>query len=173
MKIWHHLEQSALYQKARQIFAYASFGSEVETYTMIESSRRLGKRVCLPRVNTGTADPQAERTMEFREISMPHTVERSRFGIYEPAFWEQICTPEEDTLILVPGLAFDYAGGRIGFGKGFYDRYLSRFRQGIRMGVCFEFQVTEKQLPCGEMDERMQYLLLPGGLYSIQERKIL
>ena len=163
VRIWDTLEQSSLYQRAQTIFAYFSFGSEVETFFALEQMLRQGKRVCLPRLGE-------KRQMSFHELEQMKGLERNRFGVYEPPLRAALCEPDARSLMLVPGLAFDAMGNRIGFGGGFYDCYLQRFPETVTVGLAFDFQFMEEEtIPAEETDRRLQYVLSPKGIYSVQE----
>ena len=165
VRIWDILEQSSLYQQAKTIFTYVSLGSEVETYFTLEPMLRQRKKVCLPRLKD-------KPEMEFHVLDQVKRLERNRYGIYEPAQWDPVCTPDSGALMLVPGLAFDAFGNRVGFGGGFYDCYLQRFPQTVTMGLAFDFQFIEnyeKAIPAEETDQKLQYILTPKGIYSVQE----
>ncbi|MCI8633736.1 MAG: 5-formyltetrahydrofolate cyclo-ligase [Lachnospiraceae bacterium] len=162
IRIWDLLEKSPLYQQAHTIFAYFSFRSEVETYMVMEHALRYQKALCLPRIEEG-------HRMEFYLQEDRSSFQRNRFGIYEPAPWARRQEPDQKTLMLVPGLAFDYQGGRIGYGSGFYDRYLERYRFVKTVGLCFDFQLQEEALEMDEKDFRMQYIAAPKGIYCVEK----
>ena len=114
---------------------------EVRTQEMILDALRTGKRVVVPFV-TGDG-------MEFSEISGPSDLSPGAFGVPEPR--PEIRRPvplREIDLIIVPGVAFDTGGGRIGYGKGFYDRFLRRLlseRPDARVvGLAFEMQIVDR-----------------------------
>ncbi len=162
VRIWDILEQSSLYKKARTIFTYCSFGSEVETFFTLEPMMRHGKKVCLPRLKD-------KSYMEFHVLEHLKRLERNRYGVYEPPMWEATCVPAADSLMLVPGVAFDLQGNRIGFGGGFYDCYLQRHPQTRTMGICFDFQLLEGTIPVEETDQKLQYILTTRGIYNVEE----
>ncbi len=162
VRIWDILEQSTLYKKAKTIFTYCSFGSEVETIFTLEPMMRHGKKVCLPRLKD---KPQ----MEFHLLEQLKKLERNRYGVYEPPIWASTCTPDADSLMLVPGVAFDLEGNRIGFGGGFYDCYLQRYPETVTMGLCFDFQLLEDTIPVEETDQKLQYILTTRGIYNVEE----
>jgi 5-formyltetrahydrofolate cyclo-ligase len=114
---------------------------EVRTQEMILEALRTGKRVVVPFV-TGDG-------MEFSEISGPSDLSLGAFGISEPRSEIRRPVPlKEIDLIIVPGVAFDTEGGRIGYGKGFYDRFLCRLlseRPDARVvGLAFEMQIVDR-----------------------------
>ena len=161
VQIWDTLEKSLVYRRAKSVFTYCSYGSEVETYFWLETVKRQGKRLCLPRI-------RENYQMDFYELAKAAHMERNQYGIYEPSPWENQWIPDQDTLIIVPGLAFDLSGGRIGYGGGYYDRYLQRYPGSVAMGLGFDFQLVEETLPTEAEDQRLQYLLLPKGLYDVK-----
>jgi 5-formyltetrahydrofolate cyclo-ligase len=92
-----------------------------------------------------------------------------RFGIAEPPPECWLTEPPTLDLVLVPGVAFDRAGGRIGWGRAFYDRLLGSLPgRPTRVGVAYDFQVQDGCLPLDEQDERMDWLLTPGGYWRIR-----
>lgn len=160
VRIWDVLEKNPLYQKAKNIFSYCSFGSEVETYFWLENVKRDGKRLCLPKV-------RADNQMDFMEVDVMQHMERNRYGIYEPSERAAVWVPDEHSLLLLPGLAFDYLGNRIGYGSGYYDRYLEKHPKPVTMGLCFDFQFCREVLPTGEQDQKVQYVATPQGIYCV------
>lgn len=162
MRIWDILEKSTIYQEAETIFAYCSFRSEVETWVMIENALRQGKRLCLPRIKEGH-----QMTFYLHENRMH--LQKNRFGIYEPSAHALKQEPDLQTLMLVPGLVFDDRGGRIGYGSGYYDRYLSRYPFLRTMGLCYDFQLQQEKLELSLQDRPMQYLLTPQGIYETEK----
>lgn len=109
--------------------------------------------------------------MDFYQIEEGQRLERNRFGIYEPPERALRQEPDQNTLILVPGLAFDDKGGRIGFGSGYYDRYLERHAKAnmTTVGICFDFQLLQEPVPSDDTDQKMQYVLTPKGMYAVKE----
>jgi 5-formyltetrahydrofolate cyclo-ligase len=92
----------------------------------------------------------------YRMARMTTKLKRGRFGISEPAV-PLFARENELDLIIVPGVAFDRAGGRIGRGGGFYDRLLPQY-DAVRVGICFDFQTLEA-VPAEEHDARMDWLV--------------
>lgn len=127
---------------AEVVFTYLSFGSEIETRGIIAAAFAAGKRVALPR-----CVPHS-REMRWHEIGGPayeQQLERSRFGVLEPADDNSTLvdpTATASAMAIVPGLSFDHAGFRIGYGGGFYDGFLSGF-PGTSVGVCREAQLVD------------------------------
>ena len=112
------LELSA-FQEAKTLATYLSFDHEFSTADLIQAALQLGKRVCVPRTY-----PQGR--MEFVEYD-PDILEKTRFGLLEPNEKGKIVDQSEIDLIHVPGLVFQSKGYRIGYGGGYYDRYLADY----------------------------------------------
>lgn len=138
-EITRRLTQLPVFQSAAVVFAYVSIGSEVGTTGIIAEAVRSGKAVAIPKVVSG------QRLLACcLEVPLDHL--RPGFaGIPEP----DLCTPvppERIDLVIVPGLAFDPAGNRLGYGRGFYDGFL-RCLRGVRpdaatVGLAFAAQVV-------------------------------
>ena len=107
------------FQEAKTLATYLSMGHEFSTASLIQAALQDGKRVCVPRTY-----PQGR--MEFVEYD-PDILEKTRFGLLEPNEKGQLVDKAEIDLIHVPGLVFQSKGYRIGYGGGYYDRYLADF----------------------------------------------
>ena len=106
-------------QEAQTLATYLSMGHEFSTASLIQAALQLGKRVCVPRTY-----PQGR--MEFVEYD-PDILEKTRFGLLEPNEKGKLVDQSEIDLIHVPGVVFQSKGYRIGYGGGYYDRYLEDF----------------------------------------------
>ena len=126
------------------VMAFWSFGSEVATPPLLEAMHARGVRVCLPRIEDGDLVAVAyEPGDPLRETS---------FGARQPAAGT-ILAPEVLELVVTPGVAFDRFGNRIGYGGGFYDRFLRRTRRGVpRIAIALDLQVLPRELPVGSFD---------------------
>jgi 5-formyltetrahydrofolate cyclo-ligase len=130
--------------RARVVMAFWSFGSEVPTGPIMAALHERGVRLALPRV--------AGRDLEARAYAPGDPVTFAAFGAGEPAEGAPV-RPGAIDLVLTPGLAFDTAGRRIGYGGGYYDRFLPTLRgDAARVGVAFDVQVLDEPLPAGEGD---------------------
>jgi 5-formyltetrahydrofolate cyclo-ligase len=144
-------------KNAGLVMLYYSIHREVETISLIEEFFRAGQRVALP-----VCAP--ERELIVKEIRDLSEVQKSgRYGLSEPIPG----TPEVESaaidLIVLPGLAFDRAGNRLGHGAGYYDRFLRRAPQSLyKLGLAYGFQVVER-LPVQKHDIKVNGLLTPDG----------
>ncbi len=142
------LVQSALlasqeFEAAGTLAIYSGTRGEVMTDLIFEEARKLGKSVCYPRV-MGESEELVFFSVEKREELIKGT-----FGILEPSGTDKNgesvreVTPVSIDLFVIPGVAFDKNGGRLGFGAGYYDKVLSGVDT-LVIGLCFEFQLEEK-----------------------------
>ena len=124
------------YRRATLLLPYLSFGAEVDTRAIIQAAWGAGKAVALPRCLPG-------RLMAWHKVESLDGLVRSKFGVDEPADDPAtlVDAGREDALALVPGLAFDARGFRIGYGGGFYDVFLAGF-PGASIGLCRECQLS-------------------------------
>lgn len=130
------------YQEAKTIYGYLPYNQEVRTVPILEKALRDGKRVAVPKVYGDT--------MRFIYLSDFTAVEKSSFGIPEPV--EDTPVAEDKTaLVLMPGLAFTKDGGRIGYGGGFYDKFLADEPDHPTVALCYDFQMMES-LPTESFD---------------------
>lgn len=140
------------------LFSYLSFGSEISTAPLIEHCWSQGDRVLAPRVNPAT------RTMELREMDQHGDIVPGIWNIPEPALTCEEWLPArwmEIDWVVVPGLAFDRLGGRIGYGGGYYDRFTAQVKAGKRNSACPGPLYVSLLLP-GQLLERVP--MEPGDL---------
>ena len=121
-----------LYQAAKSIYGYMSYNQEVRTMPILRQAQADGKRVAVPKV-------YGETDMRFLWLDDPARIAPGAFGIPEPVD----DGPEADdpaALVLMPGLAFDPQGHRLGYGGGFYDRFLAA-EPHPTIALCYAFQL--------------------------------
>lgn len=153
LEILGHLALWLEWHRANSVCLYCALPSEPHLLTPWPDR----KKVSLPRVSG-----------EDLKLHYAHSVEElaeGKFGNLEPKANAPEAPCQAD-FILVPGLAFDPAGGRLGRGAGFYDRLLTRF-EGVRVGVCFSELLVE-EVPCESHDIRMDFVVTPEGLISCE-----
>ena len=136
--------------EARSVMAFWPFGSEVDTAPLIGRWVEGGKRVALPRIEGSDLVPVAF-------VPGDPTTETS-FGAMEPA-GGTVLDPSELDLVIVPGVAFDRSGDRVGYGAGYYDRFLSRTRPGVpAVAIGFAVQIVPV-VPAGRTDRRVDAIV--------------
>ena len=138
------------YRLARCVGLYSPFMNEAQTELVARRCLNDRKRLVYPRV-TGL-------DLQFVEVSGQGDLRPGAYGIPEPA-GQQLVALEELDLLVVPGVAFDLAGNRLGYGKGYYDRALAGCPPALeRVGFAYEFQVVA-QLPAAAHDRRLTQLV--------------
>jgi len=146
------------FKEAQTVLFYVSFRNEVETYSLIEKSLFLGKRIVLPRVN------RENKELALYEIHNLEELNLGAWGIPEPDPEKTKIVPlEEIDAVIVPGVVFDENGNRIGYGGGYYDRLLSKIYKMrkdkvVFIGLSFDFQV-KKRIPQETSDVKVNFLL--------------
>ena len=141
-------------QSARAILFHAPLPDELDIWPLLEKCLAAGKVCALPFYNSITKNYLARRVRNLAE-----DVSVGFYGIREPNTGCPEVPPEQFDLVLVPGVAFDFSGNRLGRGKGFYDRLLKPF-SGLKCGVCHDFQLLEK-IPSEPHDVRMNFVVTP------------
>ncbi|MBI2659134.1 5-formyltetrahydrofolate cyclo-ligase [Candidatus Woesearchaeota archaeon] len=122
------------YKKSKTVMFFASFSSEVHTHDMVKESLK-NKTVVLPKVAQHEIEPSV--VIDFDNL-IP-----GKFGIPEPIEAMKIAHKNID-LVLVPGIAFDKEGHRIGYGYGYYDKFLRKAPKAVKIGLAFDFQLVDK-----------------------------
>lgn len=123
---------SSLYRQAKTIYGYLPYNQEVRTVPMLERALRDGKRVAVPKV--------VGEEMIFIYLDDLNAVEKGYAGIPEPIANGPVAD-DPHALVLMPGLAFDPQGHRIGYGGGFYDRFLAAQPEHPTLALCYDFQL--------------------------------
>lgn len=152
MAILERLTALEAYKSAHTVLPYVSIELEVDTFGIIKRALEDGKNVACPRCVDGT------RNMEFYYIDDLSQLSPGAFSVPEPSPDKARLVNDFDTgLCIVPGLAFDYSGFRLGYGKGYYDRFFSQFG-GIKVGICYS-ECVRKRLPHGFYDKPVDILV--------------
>lgn len=134
-KLGQLFAESPLYRQASTIYGYLPYNQEVRTVPMLEQAIRDGKRVAVPKVYGDE--------MRFIYIEDFSRVEKGYAGIPEPVDDAPVAD-DPTALVLMPGLAFDPEGHRIGYGGGFYDRFLAAEPNHPTLALCYGFQMLPK-----------------------------
>lgn len=151
--IFKRFIQSESYKKAKNIMIYISFDTEIDTHTIINHMLSDNKRVIVP-----ITDSKNKRLIP----SELHSMDELELGFYN------ILTPKEKfirifdkndiDLVVVPGIVFDMEGYRVGYGGGYYDRFLKDLRESNTLSLCYDFQLIET-LPRDDYDIAVNHVL--------------
>jgi 5-formyltetrahydrofolate cyclo-ligase len=159
LKICSLLCESNIYKDCDSVFTYYGIGSEIKTDFLIKKALCDGKKTALPVMT------ENEGEMVFIEIKDTDSLKERRYGILEPDFDEnKILMPDRKTLLVVPGLAFDENLYRLGYGGGYYDRYIEKYDFMETIGLFSELQKTN-ELEYGCYDKKLNHILTERNLY--------
>ena len=148
------------YRQAQTVMGYMSFGTEFDTASFVQQILNAGKRLVLPRV-----DKLAHRLVPY-QVEDLRDLETGVWGIREPRIGSPLVGFKEIDFMLMPGVAFDRAGNRLGYGAGFYDRLLADASVTIqpqnpaatRVAAAFSMQMTDA-VPTTENDQRVDFII--------------
>ncbi|MCH5212481.1 MAG: 5-formyltetrahydrofolate cyclo-ligase [Oscillospiraceae bacterium] len=156
-RITDNLLSLSCFSEAVTVMTYLSAFKEPDTSEIIDYLYKSGRKIVVPISNT------ADYTITPSYLPSPDNLVRGAYGISEPS--ECIIADINDIdIALIPGIAFDLRGMRVGFGKGYYDRFLERF-EGIKIGMCYDFQML-KFVPASEHDVKMDIIITEKRIYN-------
>jgi len=159
-EIAQYLYMDKEFQSASHIGLTISNFPEVDTYQIIRTCWRLGKVVSIPKCLPKT------REMEFRKLDRFDQLESTYSHLYEPIVHNTKPTnPSQIDLLIVPGLVFTHNGYRLGFGGGYYDRFLNDF-SAKTLSLAFTHQLMES-IPYEEHDMRVQKIITNEGIICV------
>lgn len=141
--------------QAETVYFYYPIGKEVNLLPLAEKALELGKKVGFPRT--------CKDTMEFYQVTSLTDFAEGAFHIMEPV-GERLLT-EAAPLVFVPGLGFDKRKNRMGYGRGFYDRYFARYPKCCKIGTAYGVQIAE-QLPTDDYDVPMDEVVTENKKFS-------
>lgn len=152
-KIKDSLMKEDTFKRCKNVFIYVGFGSEINTTKYIQEFLRLGKDVLIPRTEEKT------KRMEAVQIYELYDLEESKYGILEPKKDKVAFNKENIDLIILPGVAFDKTGNRVGYGGGYYDIFLESLDKNIpKVALCYEFQIV-KEINIKEYDIKTDFII--------------
>ena len=144
------------FSHSRNILMYHSLSDEFPTTSTLELWQSVGKHIFLPRVNGNNLE------IVRYQPGYTHT---GAYGTTEPSNTDETATADMIDLIIVPAIAFDPNGNRLGRGKGFYDRLFTQ-SQAVRIGVCFDFQLLD-DIPTEPHDVPMHIVVTPSTTINL------
>lgn len=152
-KIFNELINTDLYNKTSNIFIYISFNNEINTIKIIEKAFEDKKSVFIPKVYKDDKSMKAIKLNSFNELK------KNSMGILEPIDDSNYIEKENIDLIVVPGVVFDNECNRIGYGGGYYDRYLSdiKFKKN-KIALAYDLQIVDK-IECEAHDIKVDYII--------------
>ncbi len=160
-KITAKFLNSVSYRHANTILCYYSSDIELGTHAIIEAALKDGKRVALPRCNSENF------TMNFHYITGIDDLEMTDMNILEPKASLPVFDCDESlSICIIPAVVFDKSGYRIGYGKGYYDRFLNRF-SGAQIGLIYSSCIADK-LPRGRYDCAVDVLITEKGIQALK-----
>ena len=145
-------------------FIYNSFSSEVETGDIMQTLWKFSKKILIPKCNTD------ELTMKAVVYNPQEKLTENIYGIAENE--SAVDFSGKIDIIVLPGIAFDSSGTRIGFGKGYYDRFINSLTNTpILVGLCFEEQLCNDNLPYDEHDKKVDYIITDQQFVKITKNR--
>lgn len=157
----NNLFASDAWQAADTILSYVSVRGEIDLSPVWKKAVADGKRVALPRTVTGASEGQ----MVFQFVEQPSDLMAGRYGLKEPSPACPEVTDFARTLCLVPGLSFDRHGYRLGYGGGYYDRFLANHPPVVPVGLCYEVCLSDA-LPHDRYDIPVSYIFTEGSVIA-------
>ncbi len=157
LRIHDQVMQLSAWKQARRIGCYLALPGEVDSDALIISAQAQGKIVAAPVVT------RENKHMTFYTFNGLEDLTKGPFNLRQPRS-EHPLTADNLDLLLVPALAFDVHGHRLGFGQGYYDRYLSRYT-GLRLGLAFSWQVVD-HLPITAYDQPMNMVITEKDVFE-------
>jgi 5-formyltetrahydrofolate cyclo-ligase len=157
-KICFHLDNFKLIGEAEQMAAFHPAKGEPDICSFLNESLKNGRKTCFPRFNRSKGSYEMAFVADFAEDFV-----EGEFGIPEPGPGAPAASVGilKNILWLVPGTAFDLKGGRLGHGRGIFDRLLSD-ASGIKIGICYDWQVIDA-VPSGKKDVKMDFIVTESG----------
>ncbi len=141
------------YQSARAVSAYMGFGTEVDTAAFVAQVLADGKQLALPRID------KASKSLRLHRVKRLEDLVPGVWGIREPHVDAPAIALDEIDFVLMPGVAFDNRGARLGYGAGFYDRLLgASVRRALRVTAAFDVQIVDT-VPTDEHDQRLDIII--------------
>ena len=142
------------FKKSEHLLIYISCGFEVQTRSLVEEALSRDKKIYVPRI-----DPEEKKILMI-ETSDLNELKPGSYGVMEPPLDQaRVGDPQDLDLAIVPGLGFDREGGRLGRGKGYFDRFLKEARNAYKIGLAFECQIVD-QIPRNENDVLLDEVLI-------------
>ena len=147
--IWNRLKELKEFKITSRIYVYHAFRNEVDTCNIIQYGFDHGIEICLPKIH--------DKTMDFYKITSYKQLKKGYMGILEP---DETARKVElhHGIVIVPGTAFDNNCNRMGYGGGYYDRFLYKNPNLTKIGIAYDFQIFDT-IPVESYDIPMDYVI--------------
>lgn len=160
-KIFSNIYKDKSFENAQCVGTFVGFQKEVQTVLAIQDMLSMKKKVVVPKIMT------ENREIEFYQIDSIDKLKPGVWGILEPILGKaQYVSAKDIDLMIVPAIAFDQSGYRVGYGGGYYDRYLSKGSLIYTIGVAYDFQLIEK-VPREGYDVPVKKIITEKNIYSV------
>lgn len=167
--IFNRLASSPMFVKSKNVMVYMDFKNEVRTHLIIDYLLKNEKRTVVPITISGT------RNMILSQLLDPNKeLERNSYGIPEPKpQYVRKVNPELLDLVIVPGVAFDIGGYRIGYGGGYYDAFFNKLEKPIiSIALAFDLQIIES-VPVEDHDRPVNYIFTESRIIDCKKSRII
>jgi len=151
-------------QARKTVAVYSAIGSEIDPSSVITELRSLGVSIVFPRISKHSF------VLDFCAIANASELSPGPLGIPEPATDAPRVALADIDAFLIPALAFDHDGNRLGWGKGYYDYTLAQNSHALRVGFCFQEQIVAS-IPCQPTDQSMDWFATDSKLYPGRKRE--
>lgn len=158
IKIFDRLTTIEAFTNAKQMLTYINLKNEVNTEGIINYCWNHNKKTVAPKV--------IDSEMEFYYFNKYEELKIGKFNILEPETTHKYIYNLGD-VIIIPGLAFDTFGGRVGYGGGFYDKYLSKNSTLVKIAIAYDFQILNTKIEVDEYDIKPDYIVTENRIIKI------
>lgn len=159
-KIFKSIIEYPFYLNSQTVFTYVSMKDEVDTHAIIKHAIANNKKVAVPKV-------YSNGYMKFFYIKSFNELKPSTMNILEPDDSNEVAIPNNQAIINVPGLVFDHSFNRIGFGGGYYDRYLVAYEMIHKVGLAYDFQITS-DIPHDDYDISLNAIISSSKIFTLE-----
>ena len=163
-KLFNNLKISKIYKKSKVIGSYYSINSEIQTRELNNNILKSGKKLCLPIMKS------KNKPLEFRIVNKRTKLIKNKFNILEPSINSKLTSPD---LLLVPCVAYNYIGKRLGYGGGYYDRTVKKLKNKSNLSnkvitiiVAF-YKQRRKTIKTDKFDQKCSYILTEKRLLKV------
>lgn len=165
LKIFSNLKALDLYKNAKNIFIYVSYKSEIDTLNIINHAIEDNKNIFIPKT-------YKDKSMKAINIRSLDDLKKNKLGILEPVNEDYVINKKDIDLIIVPGAVFDKFGNRIGYGGGYYDRYLEEIKnKKNKVSILYDFQIVDK-IEAEEHDIKVDILITQNEIIILDDNNL-